>query len=192
MLGLVHQVLADGVVTEEEARALSAFVRARPEVASRWPGDVLALRLERIFEDRRVDEEEQEALARLLEQIVEAEGEQGAAGGPPLPLDDPPPVIRFLERSFVFAGPLALGSRGSCHRMVVKLGGSYATAVSSATDYLVVGAFPGSDWRTSSAADDILRAVELKEQGGAVAIVSEEEFTRSLPREPAQGPRRRF
>lgn len=192
MLGLVRQVLADGVVTEEEARALSAFVRARPEIASRWPGDVLALRLERIFEDRKVDPEEQEELARLLSQILEAEGEQDAAEGPPLPLDDPPPVVRFAGRTFVFAGPLALGSRGSCNRILVKLGATYATAVTERTDYLVVGAFPGADWRRSSAADEIERALELKARGAPLAIVSEEEFTRALPREPAEGPRRRF
>jgi hypothetical protein len=192
MLGLVRQVLADGVVTEEEARALSAFVRARPDVASRWPGDVLTLRLERIFEDRRVDPEEREELARMLAQIVEAEGEQDAAEGPPLPLDDPPPVVRFLDRTFVFAGPLALGSLGSCHRILVKMGGTYATTVGEDTDYLVVGAFQGADWRRSAAAAEIRRALELKAEGVPLAIVSEEEFTRALPGGPREGPRRRF
>lgn len=193
MLERVRGVLADGMVTEEEARELAAFVGAHPHVAARWPGDVLARRLERIFEDRRVDPDEREELARLLEQIVEAEGEQDAAEGPPLPLDDPPPIIRFLDRTFVFAGPLATASRAACYRTVVKLGGRYATEVDGDTDYLVVGSLPGVDWRRSSAADDLARALRLREEEGAgPAIVAEEEFSRALPRDPGEGPRRRF
>lgn len=190
MLGLVRRVLDDGVVTEEEARALSAFVRARPAMATRWPGDVLALRLGRIFEDRRVDPEEREELAQLLRRILE--GEAGMAPPEvPLPLDDPPPVVSFRDRTFVFVGPLAAGSRGDAHRTVVKLGGRYATEVTGATDYVVVGGFTGGDWTRSAAAGEIRRAAELREAGAGVAIVAEEEFTRALPRDLSQGPNRR-
>ena len=198
MLSRVKGVLADGVVTDAEARSLTAFVRANPEVARGWPGDVLLRRLQAIFEDGRVDEEEREELSRLLNRILEEAGGQVPASGgaeaptgPPLPLDDPPPILRFSDRTFVFAGPMASGSLGSCHLQVVRLGGRYATTVGPDTDVLVVGSFPDRGWEETSVGEDVRQALALREEGRQIAIVSEEEFIRALPRDAERGPRRR-
>lgn len=197
MLSRVKGVLSDGVVTDAEARSLTAFVRANPEVARGWPGDVLLRRLQAIFEDGRVDEEEREELSRLLERILE---EAGAAAGEepgpvavaaPLPLDDPPPILRFTHRTFVFAGPMASGSLGGCHRQVVRLGGRYATTVGPDTDVLVLGGFPDRGWEETSMGEEIRRALALRAEGSTIAIVSEEEFNRALPKPPERGPRQR-
>jgi len=192
MLSRVRGVLADGVVTDEEARALTAFVRARPEVGLSWPGDVLLRRLEAIFDDGRVDEVEREELAFLLNRIMEAEAEAHPGGeGSPLPLDDPPPIVRFAGQTFVFAGTLASGSLGRCHRQVVRLGGTYATTVTPETDYLVLGGFPGPRWEETGLGEEVLRALAVRAAGSPIAIVSEREFSRGLPQDPGRGPRHR-
>lgn len=192
MLFRVRGVLADGVVTDQEARALAAFVRARPEVGQSWPGDVLLRRLESIFDDGRVDEGERKDLEFLLSRILEADGGSGTAvGTSPLPLDDPPPIVRFRDRTFVFAGTLASGSLGRCHRQVVRLGGSCVTTVTPETDYLVLGGFPGPRWEETALGEEIFRALAFRATGAPIAIVSEEEFSRGLPHDAEQGPRRR-
>jgi len=192
MLARVRGVLSDGVVTDEEARALTAFVRARPEVGLRWPGDVLLRRLAAIFDDGRVDEGEREALVALLNRILEAEGESHpGAEGSLLPLDDPPPIVRFRDRTFVFSGILASGSLGRCHRQVVRLGGAYAMTVTPETDYLVVGGFPGPRWEETALGEEVLRALAVRAAGSPVAIVSEQEFSRALPKDPERGLHRR-
>jgi hypothetical protein len=198
MLSRVRGVLADGVVTDEEARSLTAFVRANPEVALGWPGDVLLRRLQAIFEDGRVDEEEREELSLLLNRILEEAGGQGAESGGAeapagnaLPLDQPPPILRFSDRTFVFAGPLASGSLGRCHLQVVRLGGRYATTVGPATDVLVVGSLPDRGWEETSVGEEVRRALALREEGRQIAIVSEEEFIRALPQDAVRGPRQR-
>jgi hypothetical protein len=192
MLSRVRGVLADGVVTDQEARALAAFVRARPEVGLSWPGDVLLRRLETIFDDGRVDEGERKDLEFLLTRILDAEGESPAAvPTSPLPLDDPPPIVRFRDRTFVFVGTLASGSLGRCHRQVVRLGGVCATTVTPETDYLVLGGFPGPRWAETALGEEVFRALAVREAGSCIAIVSEKEFIRGLPQDPEQGPRRR-
>jgi len=201
MLSRVRGVLADGVVTDAEARSLTAFVRANPDVTQGWPGDVLLRRLQAIFEDGRVDEEEREELSLLLNRILEEAGEQGTAAGgsaaagaptgPPLPLDDPPPILRFSDRTFVFAGPMASGSLGRCHLQVVRLGGRYATTVGPDTDALVVGSFPDRGWEATSMGEEVRQALALREEGRQIAIVSEEEFIRALPQDAERGPRQR-
>lgn len=198
MLSRVRGVLADGVVTDAEARSLTAFVRANPEVARGWPGDVLFLRLQAIFDDGRVDEEERAELSLLLTRILEEAGSDDRRGGESsdgiragLPLDDPPPILRFSDRTFVFAGPMASGSLGRCNRQVVRLGGSYATTVGPGTDVLVVGAFPDRGWEGTALGEEVQKALALRAEGGTIAIVSEEEFTRALPQDPERGPRQR-
>lgn len=198
MLERVRRVLADGIVTDAEARSLTAFVRANPEVSQGWPGDVLLRRLQAIFEDGRVDEDEREELSLLLNRILEeARGQEpgSPASSRParetLPLDDPPPILRFKDRTFVFAGLMASGSLGRCHRQVVRLGGRYATAVGPGTDVLVVGGFPDRGWEGTALGDEIRTALGLREAGGEIAIVSEEDFTRALPQDPERGPRQR-
>ena len=191
MLSRVRRVLADGIVTEEEARSLAAFVRARPSVAAAWPGDVLFRRLQQIFDDGRVDEDEREQLERLLARILEAAGDEGPGSGPAVPYDDPLPMVRFRDRTFVFVGPLASGSLGRIHRQVVLLGGRYATTVSPETDYVVVGGVPEVAREGSQAAAELSRAVELRDGGLPLAILPEEEFSRALPQDPERGPRQR-
>jgi hypothetical protein len=70
MVGLVRGVIADGRVSEGEAQRLSEWARENPEVATRYPANLLSRRLERIFMDGRVDGGERKRLAALLTQLA--------------------------------------------------------------------------------------------------------------------------
>ena len=69
MVGLVRGVIADGVVSTDEAEHLSEWTRANPEIATRYPANILSRRLERIFMDGRVDRRERTRLAALLSHL---------------------------------------------------------------------------------------------------------------------------
>ena len=87
MVGLVRGVIADGVVSSDEAEHLAEWTRAHPEVVTRWPANILSRRLERIFLDGRVDRREKKHLGALLSQL--AEDPAGYSGGFPLATDVP-------------------------------------------------------------------------------------------------------
>jgi hypothetical protein len=87
MFGLVRGVAADGVVSSGEATRLSEWTRANPEIASRWPANVLARRLERIFADGRLESTERERLSAMLSLI--AHNPLGLSRGFPLATDLP-------------------------------------------------------------------------------------------------------
>ena len=97
MVGLVRGVIADGTVSSGEAARLTEWTRENPDVAVRYPANVLARRLERIFQDGRVDAEERARLAAMLEQL--AANPAGLAGGfrlaTDLPAHDPAPEHRL-------------------------------------------------------------------------------------------------
>jgi hypothetical protein len=112
-LGLAKGLLADGVVTAGEAALVNNWVAKHPAAAEQWPMTHLVSRLERIFRDGGVDEEERVELAGVLSSIVGGTagvvlGEDAATE---LPIDTPPPDFAWTGSVFVFTGKFAFGTR---------------------------------------------------------------------------------
>jgi hypothetical protein len=70
LLELARAVLADGVVTEQEAVAIGEWFLSHPDLRDVWPAKALADPLHRILADGRVDEAEARELAALLKDVV--------------------------------------------------------------------------------------------------------------------------
>jgi hypothetical protein len=106
LLGLAKGLLADGVVTETEAALLRGWIGRHPDAYDYWPISALYQRLERAFADGVIDELERLDLAELLESLVGGQAGviAGADAATELPLDRPPPMIRWPSSIFVFTG----------------------------------------------------------------------------------------
>ncbi len=181
LMGVVRGIVADGSVSPDEAERLARWTRENPDVAARWPANMLARRLEVIVRDGRVDRRERVHLQGVL---------GGLAGNPEwmtfslatdLPVDRPEPEVVFGSRTFVFAGEMAYGPRRACEREVVELGGTCEPTVSRRTHYLVLGALSASDWGQEGFGAQVDEAVHLRKRGVRVAIISEEHWAAALP-----------
>lgn len=183
MVGLVRGVVADGRVTQDEAQRLSAWTRDNPEIATRYPANLLAKRLERIFLDGRVDGRERARLGSMLEQL--AENPTGFGGGSPLatdlPLTQPAPEVTFEGQTFVFGGEMAYGPIHACEREVLDLGGHCERLVNRRTDYVVIGTLAASDWAQDSFGHLVDDVVRYRSRGVPIAVISEEHWSDSLP-----------
>jgi NAD-dependent DNA ligase len=183
MLGLAKGMLADGVVSPSEAVLLNDWARLHPETVSCWPGNVLLSRLDRVFADGVVTQEEQSDLAELLRQLTG--GEAGVLAGDTaattLPIDVPPPELLFPGRTFVFTGKFAFGPRRVCENAVTTLGARAGSSITRDTHYLVIGTFGSRDWIHTSHGRKIEEAVALRSDGGAIAILSEDHWAAALP-----------
>jgi len=182
MVGLVRGVLADGKVSQDEAEHLSRWTRENPEVVTRYPANLLARRLERIFLDGRVDKREKTRLAAMLSQLADAANSNG--GFPlatDLPITRPPPEIVFEGQTFVFAGEMAYGPVHACEREVLDLGGECERVVNRRTDYVVIGTLAANDWCQSSFGSLIEEVVQYRARGVPIAVVTEEHWSAALP-----------
>lgn len=183
MVGLVRGVAADGVVSRDEATRLSEWTRANPEPAARWPANILARRLGRIFADGRLDGAERDRLAALLAQL--AENPEGIGRGFPLatdlPITRPEPDVVFEGQTFVFAGEFAYGPTRACEREVLELGGTCERTVNRRTDYVVIGALAASDWSQSAFGTLVDEVVQYRSRGVPIAIITEEHWASALP-----------
>jgi len=183
MVGLVRGVAADGVVSSDEASRLSEWTRANPEPAARWPANILARRLGRIFADGRLDGRERERLSALLAQL--AQNPEGIGRGFPLatdlPITRPEPDVVFEGQTFVFAGELAYGPTRACEREVMELGGTCERTVNRRTDYVVIGALSAADWTQGAFGSLVDQVVEYRTRGVRIAVITEEHWASALP-----------
>jgi NAD-dependent DNA ligase len=181
MVGLVRGVIADGVVSRDEADRLARWTREHADVATQWPANVLARRLEQIFRDGRVDSRERRHLAAVLSQLAANPSGLGFRLATDLPLDRPEPEVEFEDRTFVFAGDMAFGPRRACEREVEDLGGRCEQSVTRRTDYLVIGGIAALDWAQKGFGGMIDEVVQYRARGVPIAIISEERWIEALP-----------
>jgi len=175
LIGMAEGVLMDGVVTQQEAEALQAWLEKNQSIARKWPANVMYERIGRMLEDGVLDADEERELMALLLDVT---------GGPPpteelsapsrLPLCSPAPEVVFVDRSFCVTGKLFSGSRREAHALIEAKGGRVAERITKSLDYLVVGEVGSRDWLTSAFGNKIIKAVEYRDSGVPVSIVSEE------------------
>lgn len=176
MLGVVHGILCDGQVTAAEAQGLQSWILARPDIHKIWPVFTIAERLQRIFADGVVGEEERTELNEMLQKLTGG----GLARATALPVDVPLPALIFQTKRYVFTGKFAFGTRKTCEEEVRSRGALCASSVSVLTDFLVIGEIGSADWKYSSWGTKIHEAMKLKQEGNRIAIIPEEHWVLSL------------
>ncbi|GAA4379630.1 BRCT domain-containing protein [Hymenobacter koreensis] len=181
LVGLCTGILADGEVSEREAVFFAEWVRKHAAEEPVWPLTAVLHRVERIFEDGVCDAEERAELQEVMEQLC------GFAQAPtptaetrstvlPLCVPQPHPLV-FADKQFVVTGKFAFGARTAVFEAIDALGGQATDASPTrSTDYLVVGVFASRDWINTSHGRKIEKAVQLREKGTGIRILSEDHW----------------
>lgn len=184
LVGLCRGILADGDVSTQEAMFLQDWLRRNAHCAHRYPFSILLHRLADALRDGVVDEDEERELIEAIVKLVggEANGEfesQSASLSSSLPLDNPAPSIDHAS-PFVVTGTFAFGPRASVMEAISSRGGLVASSVSKKVRFLVIGEVGSRDWIHSSYGRKIEKAVELRDAGVPIAIVSERHWASHL------------
>jgi hypothetical protein len=184
LLGLAKGLLADGVICREEADHLKSWVAVHPDASDVWPCNIIAARLDRIYRNGVVTDEERDDLRDLLSDLVGGKAGilVGLDAATALPINRPPPKVVFRGRTFVLTGKFAMGPRASCERLTTKAGGTCESDVTQRTRYLVVGTFGSRDWVHTSHGRKIEKAVEYRDSGQAIAIIQEDHWAHAIPK----------
>jgi hypothetical protein len=182
LLGIAKGVLADGMVSEDEARYLLAWSHEHPGAVARWPVNIIFSRLKHVFDDGQIDEDEQEELRALLAALIGGTASivLGYDASTELPLDTPPPLISWEQEVYVFTGKFAYGTRAHCQREVHQRGGLCEDSITRRTTFLVLGTFGSRDWKQTSYGRKIERAVQLRDSGFPIRIIGEDHWAGAL------------
>lgn len=183
LIGLVKGVLADGALCEGEVQFLYRWLMANREVAESWPANVIFPRIVAALADDHVDAEEEHELMGLLLSLVggNTATQQGhRSDATTLPLCRPTPAVDFADRRFCFTGAFASGPRTWCEQQVIDRGAQAVANITQRLSYLVIGEIGSRDWAHSTFGRKIQKAVEYREKGVPLRIISEEHWYNSL------------
>lgn len=178
--GMCAGMLADGVVCDAEARFFHEWVQKFASYEPVWPFTDILDRMNRIFADGRIDEDERAELAETMRQIT-GRGIYSTPGetfSSELPLDQPfPTEVLFQGNEFVPTGRFAFGTRRKVADAIIAQDGIPRDGFPTQdTRYLVIGVFASRDWYNTNYGRKIERAVELRSQGHPISIISEEHW----------------
>lgn len=179
-------MLADGELNSSEAAFLHDWLLRHAAYADRYPFNHLYARVSSALVDGVIDHDEEADLLGTLAEFVGGEAYDAASGATSrstsLPFDDPPPEISYRrgESSFCVTGTFSYGDRDDVMRAILLSGGSIDNSVLKRTNYLVVGEFASPDWIHSNYGRKIERAIELRNEGQSIAIISESYWVSTL------------
>jgi NAD-dependent DNA ligase len=191
LIGICRGIAFDNQVTQDEAVSLAQWLYSQPDLLDVWPASILYERLCDVLADGVVDQKEARDLLDLLKKVIGGEpaiktsvdfdtGEfEAASAATDLPVTDPG-IIHFDAKNFVLTGKFASGTRSDCEAEILRRGGFCLKNPTKKTHYLVIGEVGSRDWIHSSWGRKIEKAVELRNSGIAIEILSERHWVSFL------------
>ncbi len=180
LLGICEFALQDGMIDQTEASSILTWLNSHKQCLDTWPANILYDRLRAMLSDGLLDDQEQGDLLGLILQIAQPRTSFGGIVPSALPIDEPPPAVTFPEKSFCFTGVFDFGSRADCQAVVADLGGVCFPGIKKSLNYLVIGNIGSETWRHTSFGTKIAKAVEYRDKGIQLAIISESHWASSL------------
>ena len=181
LIGLARGIACDGIVGQAEVEFLQKWLAANASISDQPVVRTLYRRVNEVLVDGVLDSDEAADLLHTLNCFSDRDFELGEVlKSTSLPLCEPPPTpLLFQGQSYCFTGTFNYGSRGLCEQAVVERGGK-AGSLTQKTNVLVIGLYATESWKHSSFGNKILKAVDLRDEGIPIAIVSEEHWVRYL------------
>ena len=177
--GILAGIIADGVVTEEEARNLSAWMSDREDLKTVWPYAEIDALLTDVLADGVIDEDEQKQLLHLFSEFS---GTRSRPRAPGQPKDEPPtiqgicacsPEIIIPDHTFCLTGESERWTKQQFADLIDAIGANYHPRVTKSIHYLVVGGGGNPCWAYSCYGRKVEQATNLRKKGSPLLIVHE-------------------
>ncbi len=172
LIGLCKGAILDGTINQAEAEGIMAWLNAHHHCLDTYPANILYDRLRLMLADGLLDSDEEGDLLGLLLRLgapADANGNTHSA----LPIDEPPPRLIIEGHSFCFTGNFAFGTRAQCQDAINQRGGIAVDNITKKLHYLVIGNIGSEFWKHSTFGNKIAKAVDYREQGAPLIIISE-------------------
>lgn len=177
LIGLSKGLIADKKINQAEAEFLLTWLIQNKQTINNPIVNNLLEKVSAMLEDGILDHEESIELLDILHKISGNKSEIGElAKTTSLPIDTPLRPIAFEEKTFLFTGTFAFGTRKQCQHATELLGGISAKGVTKALDYLVLGTYVTDSWTHETFGRKIEKAMEYRENGTPLMIITEEHW----------------
>jgi NAD-dependent DNA ligase len=180
LIGIARGIAADGSINQAEVEFLQKWLANNVDISGQPVIRTLYRRVEEILADGSLDDDEKVELLETLGRFADRDFELGEVlKSSSLPLCDPLPKLSFPARNYCFTGTFNYGDRKRCEAAVRALGAE-AGPLTKSTHVLVVGIYATDSWKHSAFGNKILKAVQLRDKGHPINIVSEVHWIKHL------------
>lgn len=181
----VSGVLADNAVNTMEAHALHKLLADRAEAIDRigFPLTDLARRVDEYARDGVWTPEELTELQAVLEAFASRpvdSPERAPIRSNESFFTDPASPIEYHANEFVLTGNFAFGTKNQVIKAIEERGGVVHARPRHGTRYVIVGSFVSEGWAHGNYGRKIEAAMDLRESGQNLDILSEDDWKKSL------------
>ncbi len=178
LIGMAAGLIADGTVNQKEAEFLKGWIEANFAHFDDPVVNIVYRRLADMLSDGILQPEESTELVEMLHKFTgpTLATEKPFTAPTTLPFCDPAPELVLPGRCYLFTGTMAYGPRKDCEALVTERGGIIGGTVSKKVHYVVVGSIGNDQWLHSTYGTKIKKAVELRESGAPLSIISEQHW----------------
>lgn len=185
-ISMLKAICADGIIIQPEITPVEAWITANKDISKGFPIKPVYYRIRDAVKDNVIDGEE---LARLDDMVGKVSGDSctqtsDVNGRINQMFNDEVDHFSFEGKVFCFAGNFLSGTRKQCQIEAEIRGAQVKTSVTADVDVLVIGSVTGDDWRHQNFGRKIKRAISLRAESGAPAILSEDQWTSLLNDSP--------
>lgn len=181
--GLLHGILADGVVTEAELIGLREWMEEHENLQTCWPYDEINALICAVMADGVISADEHDQLLTFFSEFTSI-GDKKAVSLYDQQKDEVlisgicamDPLIEFGDRQFCFTGKSVRGSRAEIVRIVETLGGVFSKTIKRNVHYLIIGADGNPCWCHSCYGRKVEQAVQMRRSGQNIVLVHEHDF----------------
>lgn len=165
---IIEKIMIDKLITKNEINDLKFWLDHNSQLIGNYPFDKINNLVNQILNDGQITDEEFNNLNRVFNEFIN-------------PLNNTNDnIVNIENRCFCLTGTFNSGSKEDIEQKIINKGGSYKKGVSAKINYLIVGDGGSDAWKFGNYGGKVQKAMELKEKGKNIEIISEEEFIKIL------------
>lgn len=183
--GMIHGILADGVITDEEIRTLNTWISSNDYLTGCYPFDEIESLLLSILNDGIVTDDERDMLKAFLSNFIDLKSSYNLSSKEIESLRERYSIsgicaicqeLEFDGNQFCFTGQSLRAKRKEIADLITSLGGKFNNGITNKTRYLIVGNDGNPCWAFSCYGRKIEDAVNRRKSGQTLTIVNEVDF----------------
>lgn len=178
--GLLHGLLADGILADAEIRKLSDWMAENEHLKGCYPFDEIDSLLTSVLADGKIDEKERNQLKDFFSEFTPVGMGHHLVGDPKTfamsGICATCPDIVFDTKSFCLTGESLKATRDQLIGKIESVGGRVVPGIRADLDYLIVCAGGNPCWAFSCYGRKVEKAMEYRKKGARIVIAHENDL----------------
>lgn len=159
--GIIEGISSDEIIEDVEAQSLLNWMQEHMFLKGSFPFDNIFASLEAALKDGVISDVEQKELNIIFSEFVNPKQETNM-------------TIDLNGKQCCLTGNFSHGTKENVENFIISFGGIISKTVTNSTNILIVGGQGSADWKFGNYGSKVSKALQLKEKGKSIVIISEE------------------